>query len=214
MNFPSKFDVIEGREPISEDPNVLRVFFRDAGPLVISISDWIELNLKIGVTVPEADLEQIRHRARVVDALRLATRYLTGRVRTTEQVRQYLMRKQVEIDIIDEAVQRLEQLEIVNDELYAQLFVEQRGEQLGKRRLFAKLRSRGISHDVAREAIARHLPPEVEEGALVAAAKKFVRQKGVPKTSEERFKLMNHLMRKGFSNAQIRSVIDRLFRQD
>lgn len=175
---------------------------------MIAISDWVDLNLKIGLSVTEDDLEQIRHRARVMEALRLAIRYLTGRVRTTDQVRHYLMRKQVESDLIDDVVHRLKQQHVLDDVLYAQLFVEQSGERIGRQRLFAKLRGRGISHDVASEAIANHLQPEVEQEALMMAANKFIRQKGIPSTPEERMKLMNHLVRKGFAISQIRSGID------
>lgn len=210
MNSPNNVDFIEGRDPVQRDPNAVRVLFRYSDTATIRIADWVDLHLKVGQPLTQEELQQIGNCSSLVDAERLAKRYLTGRVRTCQQVQNYLSRKDIDSDIAKRVVARLANSNILNDRQYAEWFVEQHAERMGPRQIEAKLRARGVDLEIARDAVGHVVTEQIEDTALVTSAEKFIRRKGTPQTRTDRLKFMNHLVRKGFSPSKVRHVVDSL----
>lgn len=200
-------NIIVAREPIAEDPNSVRVLFSHADPVRISVADWVNFGLKIGIEVTGQLFQEMQERDRISVGERLATNYLTGRVRTSAQVRVYLARKEIESDVIDAVIDRLTQKHIIDDAQYAALYVDQKGARLGRRALSAKLRQFGIERSVIDEALSENLSAEVELEAIEQAAEKYIRRRGRPETSIDRAKMMQFLARKGFPNDVIQTVV-------
>lgn len=192
---------------MQRDPDAVRVLFLHSNPIDIRISDWIELQLKVGQSLTQAELKQLETCASIVEAERVTKRYLTGRVRTCQQVRIYLTRREIEESIAEAVIQRLKRAGILDDNQYSEWFVEQQATRMGPRKMEAKLHARGVERQTAQDAVNRVVTDRVENDAVLLAARKFIRQKGFPETRSERIKFMNHLLRKGFSPGKVRSIV-------
>lgn len=209
-NSNDAMNIIVGREPLIGDPNVVRVLFSHALPMRVAISDWVDLGLKLGLEISTELYDALAQCDRLVGGEQLAIRYLTGRVRTSTQVRAYLERKEIEPDVIDAVIRRLTQIHVIDDVQYATLYVEQQGTKLGRRALAQKLRQRGIERQVIDDVLSASLSAKQEMETAEIAARKYVERRGYPETLAERAKLMQHLARKGYSISMVRSVAKRI----
>ncbi len=184
----------------SGDPDVIRVLFSDSSTCVLTVADWVDLGLRVGKEVPHSLKQEIDARSRCVEAERIAVSYLTGRVKTAAQVRQYLQRRELEADVIDTVIRRLEARGMIDDALYAAWYVEREGQRLGRAQLIQRLKHRGIAPDVAQFAVRDHLAPDVELDTALRLAQKYLRRRGWFKTSADRLKFMAYLYGKGVSS--------------
>ena len=121
------------------------------------------------------------------------------RPRSREEVRRYLRRKETPPAIIDAALARLEQLDLVNDHAFASFWVESR-EQFsprGARALKNELRMKGVEREVVEEMIDDE---KDEERALRAGRKKALSLVRIPSMDFATFRarLGSFLQRRGF----------------
>lgn len=200
--------MIVGREAVPGDPNVVRVLFHHRDALLLRVVDWVDLQLKIGSTVTGELHAELVRRATMLGALQIARAYLTGRVKTSAQVKAFLERKEVEDDVIGDVIHHLERIGVLDDRAYAALFIEQSGERSGRRQLMEKLLRRGVPRDVVQDALANHLSRDVEVTAAIGWAQKYIRRHGRPTDARARLKLMQHLARKGCPSEVVRRAID------
>lgn len=207
-------DVIVAREPVMGDPNAVRVLFHIRLALVIAITDWVELGLKVGLPV-DADLfEVLTQRAVIREAEKLALTYLTGRVRTASQVRSMFKRKEVDDAVAAAVVKRLQARNIIDDERYATWFVEQAGVRAGRQQLMAKLLRRGIERETAKQVIDRHFTSDDELQAARLSAEKYLRRHGRIEEYKDKMKLLQHLARRGFSQDVAMEIVKIIQNED
>lgn len=205
-----ELDSIEGREPVLGDPNCVRVLFDIHPPITLSVSDWIALGLKVGAKLSLAHMDAIKQCSDISMAERMAKVYLTGRIRTCAQVQRYLQDRGIRDDIISSVIPRLQHLDILNDEQYAQWFVESMQSRYGRQQLVAKLVLRGIDPELAKAVVEANVCEAVEQNAVEQAAFKFLRRHGKPENYKDKLRLMQHLERKGYPRDLIRAVTERV----
>lgn len=212
--YNSEETSVIAREPALGDPNIVRVLFSNSASYMLTVSDWVEIGLKLNEIVSEKQMLEVERRARSVEAERTAVAYLTNRVKTSSQVKTYLVRKGVEDDVIEQVIARLQRRGIVNDEQYAAWFIERESGRMSRRQLFSKLLQRGISRDIVKQALGEHVPDGAEHDVALRTATKYVRQKGLPTSRNERLRLMQNLARKGFASDLIQRVMSELEQMD
>jgi regulatory protein len=102
---------------------------------------------------------------------------------------------------IEEAVRRAVDAGLLDDRLFAKLWVEDRVHRraLSRRALEAELSDRGINSTLANEALAVGYPPELEcDVAREAAEKRWSRDR-TPDLQRRRQRVAAYLIRRGFS---------------
>ncbi|HEU5473853.1 MAG TPA: regulatory protein RecX, partial [Actinophytocola sp.] len=101
-------------------------------------------------------------------------RLLRFRPRTRAELQQALARKGFDDDIIDQALTRLDDVGLIDDKSFAEVWIRSRHtyEGLGRHALVAELRRKGVDDDIAADAITT-LDPATEE----ARARQLVRKK-------------------------------------
>lgn len=99
---------------------------------------------------------------------------LTARPRTRAELAEMLATKLVPDDVAVRVLDRFEEVGLIDDEAFARSWIESRqaGRGLARRALAQELRRKGVSDDVAREALA-----EVDPGDEETAARELVRRK-------------------------------------
>ncbi|MDQ6669817.1 MAG: recombination regulator RecX [Chloroflexota bacterium] len=141
----------------------------------------------------------------------MALRYLAQRPRSEQEVRQRLRRAGVAEDAADGVLAQLRQRGLVDDEAFAQYWLEQRQtfRPRGARLLRAELRQHGIAADLV-TAAADELAGSADEDAYRAAQK---RARYLATADERAFKarLSQFLLRRGFGWEAISPAVERLY---
>ena len=100
--------------------------------------------LQVGQELSEEKISQLTSHDEVEAAYAKALRLLNQRDRSSAEIRQYLKRHEVMEPVIDEVLGRLDRAGLVNDERFAQNWIENRSEfrPRSRRALAFELRSR------------------------------------------------------------------------
>lgn len=156
---------------------------------------YFELSPEVG---QEIDLSDAVFRSRVQFAFDKATDYLISRQKSAKQVKDYLIQKDFSSDVADEAVAKLEDMNLIDDDEYARVYIESFHGERGQRYLEQKLWERGIkSADLPEE------DPEIVCGIL----EKRWGKSGISE-QKDRLKAQNFLLSRGFSYDTIRKALE------
>jgi regulatory protein len=139
-------------------------------------------------------------------------RLLTARPRTRAELRQALLRKGIEEDVADQVLGRLDEVGLVDDAAFAELWVRSRHtyQGLGRRALATELRRKGVADDVAADAVAT-VDADAEEDRARQLVRKRLRSLGGADEASRVRKLVGMLARRGYSEGlSFRVVRDEL----
>jgi len=156
-------------------------------------------NLVTSLPIPEQVSEEIDQNQ---IAKQVLLRRLSNAPRTRKELAQDLKNKKIEADIAQLALDRFEELGLINDQTYSENFVSTTHERrkLGKKALKQQLKSKGVSEEIANQAISQ-ISEDDEFNAALALALKKIRsiQKDDPQTQIR--KIVGLLARKGYSSS-------------
>ena len=156
-------------------------------------------NLVTSLPIPEQVSEEIDQNQ---IAKQVLLRRLSNAPRTRKELAQDLKNKKIEADIAQVALDRFEELGLINDQTYSENFVSTTHERrkLGKKALKQQLKSKGVSEEIANQAISQ-ISEDDEFNAALALALKKIRsiQKDDPQTQIR--KIVGLLARKGYSSS-------------
>jgi regulatory protein len=149
---------------------------------------------------PAADPEQA--------AKEICLRLLQFRARTRAELRQALGRKGVEEGVIDRVLGRLDEVGLIDDKGFAEVWVRSRHtyEGLGRRALTAELRRKGVDESVTADAVAAVDYDAEEDRARQLVRKKLRALDGVDEQARVR-RLVGMLARKGYSPGMAYRVV-------
>lgn len=160
----------------------------------------LNLGLKVGQELSAEQIAQLRQEESLQQATERALNYLSFRPRSHEEVRRYLRRKETPAELIDSVMQRLDRLDLVNDQTFASFWIDNR-EQFsprGARALKNELRMKGVNRELIEEVVSDE---QDEERAMRAGEKKaqsLLRQPNIDFITF-RNRLGSFLQRRGFS---------------
>jgi len=129
-----------------------------------------------------------------------ALKYLTHRARTVREVERHLDDCNFGEYEIQQVVERLLELNYLNDESYAEEFVRSRlaTKPVSRRKLREQLLSHEVPSDIVEAAIAQ-VPDNAEQENAAAIAEKFARQLSALDPEEARERIMKRLASRGYS---------------
>lgn len=135
-------------------------------------------------------------------------RQLTGSPKSRSQLEQALRRKGCPDDVAASVLDRFEEVGLVDDEAYAQMFVrsKQSGRGLARRALQHELRAKGVDDDIARGVLDGIEPDDEREIARGLVEKKLRGLQGLDRQVQTR-RLAGLLARKGYGAEVSRQVI-------
>ncbi|MBO0779413.1 MAG: RecX family transcriptional regulator [Ktedonobacteraceae bacterium] len=159
-----------------------------------------QMGLKVDQELTPEQLAQLREGEAQQQAVERALGFLALRPRSREEIRRYLRRKDTPSELIDAVLERLEQLELVNDRDFTTFWVESRDRfsPRGARALKSELRMKGVKREVVDELVSSEQDEERVEEAARKKAQMLARQPGMDYTTFAR-RLGSFLQRRGFN---------------
>lgn len=177
------------------------------GEYAFSVSILAAANLRREQELSESEIAKLRREGDAHLAYQRAVRYLGYRPRSVAETERYLAGKGYASDVVTEVVQRLEKQGYLDDEAFAQFWVENRQQfrPRSRRALAHELRQKGVAPDVIDAAI--------EDVGDTDAAWAAVHSKLVRWAEQDEFEfrqsVMAYLSRRGFGYGVCREVADR-----
>lgn len=169
---------------------------------------WFSCGLVSGDEINEEELTAFEEAAGSRRAFNSALNSLDYRDHSEKEIRAKLLRKH-DADYVDEAVEKLIELDLVNDERYAENYARELFERkkFGKMRIKSELRAKGISADIANAAVEELF--EEEEPDNVQRIVDIIGQRYYNRMNDEvgRKKVFSALQRMGYSFSDIREAM-------
>ena len=156
-------------------------------------SGWCE-----GLSVDRKDFERFVSLHQYPRALNQAVALLARRPCSKGEIAQNLRRHHYTDDVIDLVIYKLEKENLLNDQEFSELWVQQRSRKYGSRRIRQELRVKGIEESTADEALSSLSDEEMLESATALAVKAWSRAKPGEDPRKTRQRIISSLVRKGF----------------
>ena len=174
----------------------------------IDLENYVVLGLKEGKEYSQEEINEIVKKAQFQKTLDKLLRFATLRPRSKREVRDWLKKKEVHESIFDELFERLNRLELIDDEKFAKWWIDQRlsFKPRGKRALSYELFQKGIDKTIVEKVLNNS---EIDESKIAKElleknAYKWKKYKGF----EEKQKKSQFLARKGISWDSIKKVVN------
>ena len=167
--------------------------------------------LRVGQELSPDEIVALQSQDTVEKAKESAYRLITLRPRSIAEIQQNLSKKGYDETVIEQIINRLVELDFLNDETFAQYWVEQR--DTFKPRSHMALRQELQQKGISRSIIDQALTASDETAAARIAAEKKARQLTRYPEDEFKKKLGQFLQRRGFSYALINEIIDELWQE-
>ena len=198
---------ITGLTPQKKDKERINVYLD--GEFAFGLSLMTAASLRIGQVLTPDEVETLKAADEIDRAKASAYRYLSYRPRSIAELKRQLVKKGYQETTVDQVIDRLSELELIDDLAFARYWVEQREtfKPRGQRALRYELYQKGIDRQIVDLVVA-----DVDE---TASAKKAARKKANfwRELPEEQFyeKLGNYLKRRGFGYEIVRNVTQELW---
>jgi regulatory protein len=195
----------------ARNPNRVNVFLD--GEFAFGLERINAAWLRIGQALSDekiAELQQLDEQEVVyLKALHL----LEYRPRAEEEIRRRLSKKEIPIEVINQVIERLRRNNLVDDEQFAQAWVENRSafRPRSRKALQYEMRQKGISGEAIEQALT-NLEVDEEELAYQAALKQSRKLNQLDKMDFRR-KLFSFLARRGFSYGTSAPVVERVWKE-
>ena len=177
------------------------------GRFAFGVPEIVAARLRVGQTLSGAEIEALREHGSVEEAYNRALDYISYRPRSQAEIVTYLQRHDTPDTQAEEVIERLKAAGLVNDEAFAQFWVENR-EQFrprGPRALRYELQRKGIGREAIDQALEGVDPLA---GAYQAAARKAQQLSHLDQPEFFR-KLVDYLARRGFDYDVAKEVTNR-----
>jgi len=160
----------------------------------------IEFRLKKGNTYTEEELKEILYKDKIKKAYQLALKFLTSRMKSEKEMREYLLSKSYEEEIVSIVINKLKEHQYINDLEFAKAFVRSRMNQQVKGPLLIRqeLQQKGVSEEYINEGL-KEYPEEKQFEIASQFAQKFAKQKKGLTEYQGRQKIGQTLLSKGFT---------------
>jgi regulatory protein len=182
------------------------------GEFAFGINEMDAVMLRKGQQLTESEIDELRQKDAVTKAFDAAAKLLSYRPRSTQEVRQRLLKKSFNDVVVDTAIEKLQRVGYLDDRAFARfwLVVRNRFKPRGRRALSYELRDKGISDSIVIELLDEMV--NESDGAYEAAQKRVRSMRG--KTQREfKHKIGAFLQRRGFGYEAVNHALNQLIQE-
>ena len=187
-----------------KNPDRASVFIE--GRFALGVPAIVAASLRRGQFLSDAEIESLREQGSTETAYNQTLNYLSYRPRSRAETVAYLEKRGLSENQIEAVVSRLQRANLLDDEAFAQYWVEnrERFRPRGTRALRYELRTKGIAEALIDEALASI---DMSASAHRAASRKAEQLNHLDEPTFRR-KLIEYLARRGFDYGVARETAD------
>ncbi len=162
----------------------------------ISVETVLKYRIKVGQEIDKSDLDELIRESDKIEALTKGTDYISSRLKTKKQVKDYLIRKGYSEDISWYVVDKLKEYGYINDKEYSERYIECQSKTEGRRLAEYKLMAKGVRKEDINFAF-DNVEINAKENAKILAEKRL---KNIEKSKENLAKTYRYLISRGFNH--------------
>ena len=170
----------------------------------LTLETVVKNRLKVGQIVTQEQLEEMQLESEKHTALDKALHFLSATRKTEREIRTYLTKKGYLPAVVDYVIEKLRSYNFLNDEEYAEAYVESVANRKGGRLIRMELRQKGVS-DEEIDAALETLDGDTELTAATQILQKYMRGKVCDRTTLQ--KAYQYLMSKGYDYETAKSAL-------
>ena len=196
------------------DSQHINVFIDGTFALGISLTTVSHEKLYVGKVLSETDYQRLEQTETTEKSIQAALRLLSARPRSTAEIRERLQRKGFTTTSIEQTIERLTNLDLLDDTTFARQWIENRQmlRPRGVNALRNELRQKGIQRDIVEAALEDdELIGDETEQAMTLAHSIVHKYRDSPNRVTFTRRLGGYLQRRGFHFDTIHTVIDQLW---
>ena len=182
-----------------------RVYADEHAVFILYNKEISRYHLTEGGELSEAVYREIEEEILLKRAKLRAMHLLQKMDRTYHQLRMKLVEGEYPEEVINAAMAYVEKFHYLDDERYAEHYVDTRKKTKSRRQIAQELDQKGIAKDTARAALEEYEPEQEREAILEWMRKK--RFSPEEATLQERQKMYGFLLRKGFRMSDVLSCL-------
>ena len=173
----------------------------------------LKFGLRTKDELSEEKINEIKNYDEYFAGKRIALRFLSYRQRSEKEVRDKLKGKRISKNNIDKILTTLSELNFINDEQFAKLFLESylSKRPMGRRLINMKLLEKGIKKDIVENVLIENYKEEEELVKCNELLKKYIKKVKSKNEMEKKRKCYQYLLSRGFENEIVRETISSHF---
>lgn len=171
----------------------------------LQLETLVKHHIKVGEEISNSQLEIIKEESDKLTCFNRALKYISSRLKTEKQMREYLHGLKYSNNAINQAINKLKEYGYINDEHFAKTFVEIYGESKGKKYLQRELMIKGVSQNI----ITSLLDEQDETIACEMQCAKKIKNMAKPISQKDKEKLYRFLLSKGFEFSVVRQCVSK-----
>ena len=172
----------------------------------LTLETTVKNRLKVGQMVAPETLSALQLSSEKDTALDKALTHLSATRKTEKQMRDFLVKKGYLQDVCDYVVEKLKGYGFLNDNEYAESYVEYAAKKKGIRLIRAEMRAKGLTEEDVENALLG-MDESVQVDAANAMLEKYMRGKDTDK--ETLYKATKYLLGKGFDYDTVKEAVSR-----
>ena len=165
--------------------------------------------LRVNDEITEKKAEEIRISDEIGFAKRVAYRFLNYKPRSEKEIRNKLKEKKISEQSTEKVISFLKDLNYLNDENYAKMYLESKILQKpeGRRVLKMKLAEKGISKETAERVVSEQYSENLEKEKAAEVLKKYTKKVRARNPADKKQKCFRYLLSKGFDFDTINELL-------
>ncbi|NIS81698.1 MAG: regulatory protein RecX [Anaerolineales bacterium] len=189
--------------------NRKRVNVHIDGQYRFALSRVLTVRLRVGQEITENEIEDLKREDEEERAFQRALRLIARRPRAERELRDYFKRRRVPPRVQDTVIDRLREKELVDDQAFAEAWVENRRSfrPRSARALGLELRQKGVDSEIIKHVLEDHDDDVAAYAAALIGARRW--KDADWKTFQQR--LRAYLARRGFDYSTASSVVARVW---
>ncbi len=168
-------------------------------------------HLKEGLDIDESTYNLIKEESDRLTCFSKALEYISSRLKTENQMKEYLLKKGYLYSIVLEAIEKLKEYGYLNDEYYAKTYAEIAGKDKGKRYIKQQLLIKGVNNEIVDNLI-QNL--DNDECACKEVCTKWLKNKQLPLVQKDKEKLYRFLLARGFDFDTIKHTLNDVLNEE
>ncbi|HPG92497.1 MAG TPA: RecX family transcriptional regulator [Clostridia bacterium] len=182
----------------------VNLFLDDEFRCGLTAESIVRARLKVGDEISENQLNEIFLTSESEIAFNKACDYISRSMKTVKQIRDWLTNKGFEQSVVSNVVNKLKEYRYVDDNMYAELYINSNVSTKGKRRLTVELTQKGINKELAEQTVETLSDEKLSENANTLA-EKYMRNK--EPTTQNLVKLQRYLLSRGYDYETVNAII-------
>jgi regulatory protein len=179
------------------------IFVDDKYAFSLSEGALLDQKIRIGQEVTPEELRAFKDASQFDKAYNLTLAYVARRSRSEWELHDYFRRKEIDEDAGEQRLSRLRNFGYVSDEKFARSWVENRRllKPISRRRLRLELKQKHVADDIINHVL------EEDETTDRDTLVQLVERKRKQSRYQDDTKLMQYLVRQGYSYDDVKSVL-------